>query len=152
VSRTLERLYFMTHSLATVYRQICLKKPYQRPRVDQNARSHTQYTPRLHSASQPRAPHAAIPRRVAVAGLTPQPDTPFYGPNPQIRERKSEPPPLMALIENHIFVKPPSALRDNWRVNGGPYSLSPLGSLVDTRKLVCILRSYSLLSQPYRLH
>lgn len=85
------------------------------------------------------------------SSLTPQPGAPLYGPNPQRRERNpSEPPPLTALIENPIFVKPPSASQDNRRVNDGP-SLT-LGSLVDTQKSVCILRSHSLLSQPYRLH
>jgi nucleoporin NUP1 len=86
------------------------------------------------------------------SSLTPQPGAPLYGPNPQRRERNpSEPPPLTALIERPIFVKPPSALQDNRRVNDGPSSLT-LGSLVDTQKSVCILPSYLLLSQPYRLH
>ena len=86
------------------------------------------------------------------SSLTPQPGAPLYGPNPQRRERNpSEPPPLTALIEKPIFVKPPSGSQDNRRVNDGPSSLT-LGSLVDTQKSVCILRSYSLLSQPYRLH
>jgi hypothetical protein len=46
---------------------------------------------------------------------------------------------------------PPSASQDNRCVSDGPSSLT-LGSLVDTRKLVCNLLPYSLLSQPYRLH
>lgn len=68
------------------------------------------------------------------SSLTPQPGAPLYGPNPQRRERNpSEPPPLTALIENPIFVKPPSTSQDNRRVNDGPSSLT-LGSLVDTQK------------------
>ncbi len=40
--------------------------------------------------------------------LTPQPTGQSFGPNPVRRERDpSEPPPLAALIENPIFVKPP---------------------------------------------
>ena len=84
------------------------------------------------------------------SSLTPQPGAPLYGPNPQRRERNpSEPPPLTALIENPIFVKPPPASQENKRMNDGHSSVT-LGSLVDTQKSVCIFRSYSLLSQPYR--
>jgi nucleoporin NUP1 len=73
------------------------------------------------------------------SSLTPQPGVPLYGPNPQRRERNpSEPPPLTALIENPIFVKPPPVPQDNRRVNDGTSSLT-LGTLVDTQKSVCIL-------------
>ena len=73
------------------------------------------------------------------SSLTPQPGVPLYGPNPQRRERNpSEPPPLTALIENPIFVKPPSVPQDKRRVNDGSFSLT-LGSLVDTQKSVRIL-------------
>jgi len=73
------------------------------------------------------------------SSLTPQPGVPLYGPNPQRRERNpSEPPPLTALIENPIFVKPPPVPQDNRRVNDGSSSLT-LGTLVDTQKSVCIL-------------
>lgn len=69
--------------------------------------------------------------------LTPQPGAPPYGPNPQRRERNpSEPPPLTALIENPIFVKPPPVPQEQRRVNGSSLTL---GSLVDTQKLVYIL-------------
>jgi hypothetical protein len=52
---------------------------------------------------------------------------PFYGHNTQGRDyKRSEPPPLMSLIENPIFVELPSASR---RVNDGPHSLT-FGSLV----------------------
>lgn len=81
------------------------------------------------------------------SSLTPQPGAPLYGPNPQRRERNpSEPPPLTALIENPIFVKPPPASQDNRRVNGGPSSLT-LGSLVDTQKTLnpSANRSHSVL-------
>ncbi len=85
------------------------------------------------------------------SSLTPQPGAPLYGPNPQRRERNpSEPPPLTALIENPIFVKPPPASQDR-RVNDGSSSLT-LGLLVDTQKSVCILCSYPLPSRPYRPH
>ena len=96
-------------------------------------------------------PAANLPFRMR-SSLTPQPGVPLYGPNPQRRERNpSEPPPLTALIENPIFVKPPSVPQDNKRVNDGSSSLT-LGSLVDTQKSVCIFRSYPLVSRPYRLH
>ena len=86
------------------------------------------------------------------SSLTPQPGVPLYGPNPQRRERNpSEPPPLTALIENPIFVKPPPLSQDNRRVNDGSSSLT-LGSLADTQKSVCILFSFARLSPPYQLH
>jgi nucleoporin NUP1 len=73
------------------------------------------------------------------SSLTPQPGVPLYGPNPQRRERNpSEPPPLTALIENPIFVKPPPVPQDNRRMNDGPSSIT-LGTLVDTQKSVGIL-------------
>ena len=94
---------------------------------------------------------ANLPFRMR-SSLTPQPGVPLYGPNPQRRERNpSEPPPLTALIENPIFVKPPSLPQDNKRVNDGSSSLT-LGSLVDTQKSVCILSSRPLVSLPYQLH
>jgi nucleoporin NUP1 len=84
-------------------------------------------------SSQPTNP----PFRMRSA-LTPQPGAPPYGPNPQRRERNpSEPPPLTALIENPIFVKPPTVTRDERRVNDG--SSLTLGSLVDAQKSVPIL-------------
>ena len=86
------------------------------------------------------------------SSLTPQPGVPLYGPNPQRRERNpSEPPPLTALIENPIFVKPPPMPQDNRRVNDGSSSLT-LGSLVDTQKSVRIILSYPHLYPPYQLH
>ena len=70
------------------------------------------------------------------AALTPQPGAPVYGPNPQRRERNpSEPPPLTALIENPIFVKPPSVPQEQRRVSDGSSSLT-LGSLVGAQKSV----------------
>ncbi len=80
------------------------------------------------------------------SSLTPQPGAPLHGPNPQRRERyPSEPPPLTALIENPISVKPPSASQDYRHLNDVPSSLT-LGSLVGAQKSVCILGSYSLSS------
>ena len=91
------------------------------------------------------------PFRMRLA-LTPQPGAPLYGPNPRRRERNpSEPPPLTALIENPIFVKPPPVPQDQRRVNDGSSPLT-LGSLVDTHKSVSLLPSQLLLSRPYRLH
>jgi nucleoporin NUP1 len=70
------------------------------------------------------------------SALTPQPGAPLYGPNPQRRERNpSEPPPLTALIENPIFVKPPSVPQEQRRVSDGPSFLT-LGSLVGAQKSV----------------
>ncbi|KAH9001445.1 hypothetical protein EDB92DRAFT_2100040 [Lactarius akahatsu] len=68
------------------------------------------------------------------SALTPQPGAPLYGPNPQRRERNpSEPPPLTALIENPIFVKPPPVPQEQRRVNDVSSSLT-LGSLVGAQK------------------
>lgn len=65
-----------------------------------------------------------------------QPGAPLYGPNPQRRERNpSEPPPLTALIENPIFVKPPSVPQEPRRVSDGSSSLT-LGTLVGAQKSV----------------
>jgi hypothetical protein len=95
-------------------------------------------------STQPAKP--AFRMRSSLTCLTPQPGAPLYGPNPQRRERyPSEPPPLTALIENPIFVKPPSASQDYRHLNDVPSSLTP-GSLVGAQKLVCILGSYSLFS------
>ena len=98
-------------------------------------------------------PAANLPFRMR-SSLTPQPGVPLYGPNPQRRERHpslSEPPPLTALIENPIFVKPPPLPQDNKHVNDGSSSLT-IGSLVDTQTSVCIFSSYPLVSPPYWLH
>jgi len=72
------------------------------------------------------------------SSLTPQPGAPLYGPNPQRRARNpSEPPPLTALIEHPIFVKPPPVSQDQKRINDTSPSVT-LGSLVDTQKSVSI--------------
>ena len=69
------------------------------------------------------------------SALTPQPGAPLYGPNPQRRERNpSEPPPLTALIENPIFVKPPSVPQEQRRVSDD--SSLTLGSLFSKQKSV----------------
>jgi nucleoporin NUP1 len=82
------------------------------------------------------------------SALTPQPGAPPYGPNPLRRGRNpSEPPPLTSLIENPIFVKPPTVTRDEKRVNDG--SFLTLGSLVDAHKSVSIIYSWLLVSPPY---
>ena len=86
------------------------------------------------------------------AALTPQPGAPVYGPNPQRRGRNpSEPPPLTALIENPIFVKPPSVPQEQRRVSDGSSSLT-LGSLVGTQKSVQTLFIHPLPSLTYQYH
>ena len=98
----------------------------------------------MESSPNPSTQPSNPPFRMRSA-LTPQPGAPPYGPNPQRRERNpSEPPPLTALIENPIFVKPPSVQQDQRRMNDG--SNLTLGSLVDTQKSVFILPSWSLVS------
>jgi hypothetical protein len=86
------------------------------------------------------------------SALTPQPGAPLYGPNPQRRERNpSEPPPLTSLIENPIFVKPPSVPQEPRRVSDDSSSLT-LGSLVGAQKSVYILFSHPLPSPTYQYH
>lgn len=93
----------------------------------------------MESSPNPSAQPTNPPFRMRSA-LTPQPGAPPYGPNPQRRERNpSEPPPLTALIENPIFVKPPPVTQDPRRTKDG--SNLTLGSLVDTQKPVSILLS-----------
>ena len=104
----------------------------------------------MESSPNPSIQHTNPPFRMRSA-LTPQPGAPPYGPNPQRRERNpSEPPPLTALIENPIFVKPPTLTRDERRVNDG--SSFTLGSLVDAQKSVSILPSWLLVSPSLSLH
>ncbi|KAN0128504.1 hypothetical protein V8E53_013711 [Lactarius tabidus] len=83
------------------------------------------------------------------SALTPQPGAPLYGPNPQRRERNpSEPPPLTTLIENPIFVKPPSVPQEPRRVSNDSSSLT-LGSLVGAQKSgLATHRSHSTLVLP----
>ncbi|KAH9060041.1 hypothetical protein EDB87DRAFT_1684038 [Lactarius vividus] len=85
------------------------------------------------------------------SALTPQPGAPLYGPNPQRRERNpSEPPPLTALIENPIFVKPPPVPQEQRRVSDG--SSLTLGSLVGAQKSgPTANRSHSTLVLPTQL-
>lgn len=86
------------------------------------------------------------------SALTPQPGAPLYGPNPQRRERNpSEPPPLTALVENPIFVKPPAVPQEQRRVNDGSSSLT-LGTLVGAQKSVKTLISHPLPSLTYQRH
>ncbi|KAI9446630.1 hypothetical protein H4582DRAFT_2069931 [Lactarius indigo] len=86
------------------------------------------------------------------SALTPQPGAPLYGPNPQRRERNpSEPPPLTALIENPIFVKPPPAPQEQRHVSDGSSSLT-LGSLAGAQKSgPTVNRSHSTLVLPIQL-
>lgn len=103
-----------------------------------------EYSPSL--ATQPANP----PFRMRSA-LTPQPGAPLYGPNPQRRERNpSEPPPLTALIENPIFVKPPPVPPEQRRA--GDDSSTTLGSLVGAQKSVLLLPSQPLPSPTYHLY
>jgi nucleoporin NUP1 len=99
------------------------------------------------STSQPANP----PFRMRSA-FTPQPGAPLYGPNPQRRDRNpSEPPPLIALIENPIFVKPPPVLPEQRWVSDGSSSVT-LGSLVSAQKSVPPLPSKPFPSPAYHLH
>jgi nucleoporin NUP1 len=101
--------------------------------------------------SSPTTQPANPPFRMRSA-LTPQPSAPLYGPNPQRRERNpSEPPPLTALIENPIFVKPPPVPPEQRRVSDGSSPVT-LGSLVGAQKSVPLLPSQSLPSPAYHLH
>ncbi|KAI0273841.1 hypothetical protein BC834DRAFT_966304 [Gloeopeniophorella convolvens] len=89
-------------------------------------------------------PHPANPPFRLRAALTPQPGAPLYGPNPQRRERNpSEPPPLTALIENPIFVKPPPQ-QEQRRVSDGSSPLT-LGSLAAQKSGLSANRSHSAL-------
>ena len=93
------------------------------------------------------APHTNPPFRMQST-LTPQPGAPPYGLNPQRRECNPSEPPLTALIENPILVKPPPVTQDQRRIKDG--SNLTLGSLVDTQKPVSILFFCLLVSPPYR--